>query len=208
MRVVAGSARGRRLVAPRGRDTRPTSDRVREAIFNALGSLDVVDGARVLDLFAGSGALGIEALSRGAAHATFVDRDDRAVEAIWANLVATGLTDRAMVSAHDAMSWLTRRPGPGAFELALADPPYAFDEWDTLLAAAAELPIDIVVIESDRAVDPGGKWLMVREKAYGSTVVSIVRRTSDDRETEMYATSGTIDTTDTTDTTDATDPEE
>ncbi|MGH9120014.1 MAG: 16S rRNA (guanine(966)-N(2))-methyltransferase RsmD [Acidimicrobiales bacterium] len=183
MRVVAGTARGRRLVAPRGRDTRPTSDRVREALFNALGSLDVVDGARVLDLFAGSGALGIEALSRGAAHATFVERDERAVEAIWANLVATGLTDRSVVTPHEVQSWLGRRPGPGPFDLVLADPPYAFDDWDTLLDAAAELPVEVVVIESDRAVDPGGKWLVVREKSYGSTVVSIVRRVADDTET-------------------------
>ena len=79
MRVVAGTAGGLRLVAPPGRETRPTSDRVREATFNALGSLGAIEEARVLDLFAGSGALGIEALSRGAQHATFVERDRHAV---------------------------------------------------------------------------------------------------------------------------------
>jgi 16S rRNA (guanine966-N2)-methyltransferase len=182
MRVVAGTARGRRLVTPRGRDIRPTSDRVREAIFNALGSLGVVEDARVLDLFAGSGALGIEALSRGAAHATFVERDDRAIEAIWANLVATKLSDRALVTANDAVHWLARRPGPGRFDLALADPPYAFDEWDALLAAAADAPVDVVVIESDRSIAPDRKWRVVREKAYGGTVVTIVRRDSGDRD--------------------------
>jgi 16S rRNA (guanine966-N2)-methyltransferase len=86
MRVIAGTARGRRLVAPTGSSTRPTSDRVREATFNALGSLGVVVDATVLDLFAGSGAMGIEALSRGAAHATFVDQDRAAraaIEATW-----------------------------------------------------------------------------------------------------------------------------
>jgi 16S rRNA (guanine966-N2)-methyltransferase len=196
MRVVAGTARGRRLRAPAGRDTRPTSDRVREAVFNSLGSLGVVDGARVLDLFAGSGALGIEALSRGATHATFVERDDRAIEAIWSNLVTTGLADRAQVTANEVLSWLARRPGAGPFDLALADPPYSFDRWDDLLDAAAGLPVDVVVIESDRSVvpgdGPGGKWLVVREKSYGSTVVTIVRRASDDRDTET--THGATDT--------------
>jgi 16S rRNA (guanine966-N2)-methyltransferase len=182
MRVVAGTARGRKLVTPRGRDTRPTSDRVREAIFNALGSLGVVEDARVLDLFAGSGALGIEALSRGATHATFVERDDRAIEAIWSNLVATGLADRALVTANEAVSWLSRRPGPGPYDLAMADPPYAFDDWDDLLAAAADIPIEVVVIESDRVIRPDGKWQMVREKTYGGTVVTIVRRGSGDRD--------------------------
>jgi 16S rRNA (guanine966-N2)-methyltransferase len=182
MRVVAGTARGRRLVTPKGRDTRPTSDRVREAIFNALGSLGVVEDARVLDLFAGSGALGIEALSRGAAHATFVERDDRAIETIWSNLVVTKLTDRALVTANEAVNWLNRRPGPGSFDLALADPPYAFDDWDTLLDAAAQLPVEVVVIESDRVIKPDQKWQMVREKAYGGTVVTIVHRVSGDRD--------------------------
>ena len=93
MRVVAGSARGRRLQTPPGLDVRPTTDRVREATFNALGSMGVVDGARVLDLFAGSGALGIEALSRGAEHVTFVDTSPRALEAVRANLAGCGLDD-------------------------------------------------------------------------------------------------------------------
>ena len=90
MRVVAGLAGGRRLQAPAGRKVRPTSERVREALFNALGSMDAIAGATVLDLFAGTGALGIEALSRGATTATFVDADPRAIAAIKANLQATG----------------------------------------------------------------------------------------------------------------------
>ena len=106
MRVVAGEARGRRLVAPEGTDTRPTLDRVREAVFNALASQDAIDGARVLDLFAGSGALGIEALSRGAAHATFVDTDRAARRVIDQNLAATGLADRAEVLGTDASTHL------------------------------------------------------------------------------------------------------
>jgi 16S rRNA G966 N2-methylase RsmD len=99
MRVVGGTARGRRLVAPPGAATRPTTDRVREAIFNALWSRGALDGARVLDLFAGSGALGVEALSRGAAHATFVDRAAVARRAIRRNLETCGFLERAEIVA-------------------------------------------------------------------------------------------------------------
>src|SRR4051812_5284478 len=106
MRVVAGSARGIRLVAPSGTSTRPTSDRVREATFNALGSLGAVEDARVLDLFAGTGAMAIEALSRGAAHATFVDRDAAAVAAIHTNLETTHLVPLATVVRTDVMRYL------------------------------------------------------------------------------------------------------
>ena len=95
MRVVAGDLRGRRIEAPPGHDTRPTTDKVREAIFNALGSLDLVRDARVADLFAGTGALGIEALSRGAAHCTFVERDRNVVRTLRGNLEHLGLGNAA-----------------------------------------------------------------------------------------------------------------
>lgn len=101
MRVVAGTARGRRLAAPPGAVTRPTPDRVREAVFNSLNSMRVLSGCRVLDLYAGTGAMGIEALSRGAAHAVFVERHPEALAALRANLAATGLADRAAVIAAD-----------------------------------------------------------------------------------------------------------
>src|ERR671934_2307496 len=104
MRVVAGRFGGRRLRAPRGRDTRPTSDRVREALFSILGPME---DARVLDLFAGSGALGIEALSRGAAHATFVERDRAAADVIRRNLATVGAEARATVVAREAVAWIT-----------------------------------------------------------------------------------------------------
>ena len=93
MRVVAGELRGRRINAPLGKKTRPTTDKAREATFNALGSLGVVVGARVVDAFAGSGALGIEALSRGAEHCTFIERDREALEVLGENLETLGLTD-------------------------------------------------------------------------------------------------------------------
>src|SRR5205807_2939069 len=121
VRVVAGAFKGRRLQAPAGGRTRPTSDRVREALFSILG--DVSD-ARVLDLYAGSGALGIEALSRGAAGATFVDSDREAVVAIRANLALTGTDDRASVVRSPVGSFLAAgRHGP--FDLVFLDPPYA-----------------------------------------------------------------------------------
>lgn len=179
MRVVAGEARGRRLVAPDGRDTRPTLDRVREAMFNSLVSLDVVDGARVLDLYAGSGALGIEALSRGAGHATFVDNDRAARRAITENLATTGLGDRAEVVAVDTVSFLRRVDGDGtrSFDLVLLDPPYATDDatWLDVLALVEPLaPGGVVVVESDREVSLPVGWHALRAKRYGGTLVSVL----------------------------------
>lgn len=172
MRVVAGSAKGRRLQAPPGSSTRPTADRVREATFNALGSLGVVAGAAVLDLFAGSGALGIEALSRGAGHATFVDADRRAVATVHANVDATGMGARATVVRSDAGRFLA---GAGRFDVAFLDPPYAFtdDDWAAVLGA---VDADVVVVESDRDVPVPPPWHVLRAKRYGGSVVTLARR--------------------------------
>jgi 16S rRNA (guanine966-N2)-methyltransferase len=180
---VAGEARGRRLVAPPGTDTRPTLDRVREAVFNALASQDAIDGVRVLDLFAGSGALGIEALSRGAAHATFVDTDRGARRVIDENLATTGLADRADVLGTDASTHLRRvaegaaAEGRGAYDLVLLDPPYATDDdvWAELLGlVAAAAPEAVVVVESDREVAVPDGWHALRSKRYGGTLVSVL----------------------------------
>lgn len=169
MRVVAGELGGRRLVAPPGAGTRPTSDRVREATFNALESAGAVDGADVLDLFAGSGALGIEALSRGAEHATFVERDRAALVALRANLDALGLgQDRARVVVGDASVH-----AGGRYDLVLLDPPYAFDGWAELLA---RLDAEVVVCEAGTPVEAPAGWRLLRSKGYGSTVVTIYRR--------------------------------
>lgn len=172
MRVVAGTARGRPLQAPAGA-TRPTTDKVRQATFNALGSLGAVEGATVLDLFAGSGALGIEALSRGAEAATFVDVDGRAASAVRANLDATGLAGRATVVRSDAARYLASHPTP--VDLALLDPPYAFtdEQWAALLGS---LDAAIVVVEADREVPLPGPWGVLRTKRYGGTVVVIAGR--------------------------------
>ena len=122
MRVIAGTARGRPLVAPPGRATRPISDRVKETLFAILG--DRVPDARVVDLYAGSGAVGIEALSRGAARCAFVDRDRRAVAAIRENLGRTGMVDRGSVHGQGVLPFLAAQ-GEDRFDLAILDPPYA-----------------------------------------------------------------------------------
>lgn len=169
---MAGTARGRRLVAPAGGSTRPTGDRVREATFNALESLGALRGAEVLDLFAGSGALGIEALSRGAARATFVDKDPRVLTVIRANLAATGLAGSARVVRSEALRYLTEQAG--AVDVALLDPPYRFDDraWERLLATVTS---PLAVLESDRTIEVGERWDVLRSKRYGGTVVALVR---------------------------------
>lgn len=173
IRVVAGTARGRRLETPPGNEVRPTIDRVREAVFNALGSQHVVVGASVLDLFAGSGALGIEALSRGADRAVFVDTSARSIEVVRSNLDATGLDDRATVVRSDALDHLSTTSD--RFDLVLADPPYVFDGWDALWSALAPVaPGGIVVAESDRSVPIPASATVLRERRYGGTVVTII----------------------------------
>jgi 16S rRNA (guanine966-N2)-methyltransferase len=121
MRIVAGAAKGRRLVAPKGTDVRPTSDRVKEALFSALQP--VLPAARVLDLFAGSGALGLEALSRGAASVTFVERSRPARDALRRNIEVVGLPGTHVVAGEAATALRGELPG-GPFDLALLDPPY------------------------------------------------------------------------------------
>jgi 16S rRNA (guanine966-N2)-methyltransferase len=144
---------------------------VREAIFNALASMQLVDEAEVLDLFAGSGALGIEALSRGAAHCTFVEQARPALQALRANLSELGLSDRATVVAGDAARYLAESHDP--VQLVLADPPYAFDAWDELLERVAATD---VVAESDRPIEPPAGWEVARAKRYGGTFVTFLRR--------------------------------
>jgi 16S rRNA (guanine966-N2)-methyltransferase len=173
MRVVAGELRGRLFEAPPGRDTRPTTDKVREATFNALGSLDLVRDATVADLYAGSGGLGIEALSRGAAHVTFVERDRGALRALRDNLRALDLERRSKVVPGDALVIVAALD----VDLVLADPPYDFDQWPELLAATRA---DFVVAEAGRPLDrldaPG--WEAMRTKRYGRTWVTFFERIS------------------------------
>ena len=215
MRVVGGEWKGRPLAAPAGRSTRPTSDKVREAVFGMLGALMVPlappdpDGAApgasppapgaapsgplaghaVLDLFAGSGALGIEALSRGAASCTFVENDRAAVQAVRRNLERLGLHEaglsRAQVVAGDARRALQADARRGArYTLVLVDPPYAaYDDvrpqlvrlLPPVLAAEA-----LLVVETAAGVAAGLPWQVLREKRYGDTRVTILAPGEDD----------------------------
>lgn len=173
MRVVAGELRGRRLKAPRGRDVRPTSDRVREALFSVLSN---VSGARVLDLFAGSGALGIEALSRGAAAAVFVDASAAAVAAVQANLEALAL--EAEVRALPAQRFLaTARESGRQYDLVFIDPPYrlAGALGEPLSAALPPVlaPGARVVVESDRRAPLELRLPLADERRYGDTLIRI-----------------------------------
>ena len=174
MRVVAGELRGRKLVAPAGDTTRPTTDKVRQAVFNSLESMGVVTDAEVLDLFAGSGAMGVEALSRGAAHCTFVERDRAAVAALRANIAALGLADRTTVVVADAWSW----PGIGRpFDLVIVDPPYDFAAWDDLLG---RIEAPYVVCEAAREVPAPAGRVTMRARSYGRTTVTLLGTVDDD----------------------------
>lgn len=189
MRVVAGEFRGRRIIAPAGTSVRPTTGKVREATFNALGSRDLVAGAQVADLFAGSGALGIEALSRGAEHCTFVERDRDALRALRTNLDTLGLVDRSRIVTGDVLAVAAAV----AAELVFADPPYDFTAWDRLLTS---LRAPFVVAESGAELvrDPDGSdgradgvpdgfpngypngFTVTRSKRYGRTWVTFFER--------------------------------
>jgi 16S rRNA (guanine966-N2)-methyltransferase len=170
MRIIAGSRKGARIFAPKGADTRPTGDRVREAAFNLIGP---VDGASVLDLFAGSGAMGLEALSRGAANADFVESDREACRAIDRNIEKLRVTG-ARVVRRDVFQALAadRR----TFDLILCDPPYDFAELDRLAPylARALAPDGVLVYESDARVEPNVKGLTRRtSRTYGSARLTL-----------------------------------
>jgi 16S rRNA (guanine966-N2)-methyltransferase len=174
VRVVAGSLRGRRIEGPAGKNTRPTTDKARQATFNALGSLGVLEDAVVVDAFAGSGAMGIEALSRGARHCTFIENDRAALEALQANLEHLGLRDRATVIRGDARSRIDSVP---AATLVIVDPPYEFRQWAELFGRVHG---HLVVAESDRELDaedpPITGWEAIRVKRYGRAFVSFFQR--------------------------------
>ena len=176
MRVIGGRSRGRRLPAKLPSSVRPTSDRVREAIFDILGSQGGVEGLRVVDLFCGSGALGVEALSRGAASSTFVDLDADALAAVRQNLAAVGLQDEPATLVRAALPGWLESSAAGPFDLALCDPPYDFEEWPALLDA---LRADAVVMESAAPIVLPGAWVVARERRYGGTLVTVAHRSGD-----------------------------
>jgi 16S rRNA (guanine966-N2)-methyltransferase len=171
VRVIGGRSRGRRLAAKLPAAVRPTSDRVRESIFDILGSQGGVDGLSVIDLFCGSGALGLEALSRGAATVTFVDQDPGALDAVRTNLAAVGLGDEpAHVVRATLPGWLATAP---PFDLALCDPPYTFEGWPALLS---QLSVERAVLESAAPIALPAGWVVTRERRYGGTLVTVAQR--------------------------------
>lgn len=181
MRLTGGLERGRKLRAPRGAATRPTGAKVREAVFNILGP---PEDTRVLDLFAGTGALGIEALSRGAANATFVERDRRALEALHRNLRELGLAQRARVVAGSVTAALRQLAAEGErFGWVFLDPPYAAGEVEPVLALLSGQSLlesgAVIIVEHDkRHVPPEavGTIHLTDRRYYGDTGVSFYRR--------------------------------
>jgi 16S rRNA (guanine(966)-N(2))-methyltransferase RsmD len=174
MRVVAGKFKGKRLTAPKGRWTRPTQDRVREAVFNLLGP---VDGARVLDLYAGSGALGIEALSRGAASATFVDSVPLALRAVRMNLEGVGAEEAHVVRAS-ASSFLRSAARRGqTWDLAFCDPPYRLA--NRLGRDLGDLLPPVLVIEARIVCESSFRHPLelrlplLKERRYGDTLIAV-----------------------------------
>jgi 16S rRNA (guanine966-N2)-methyltransferase len=155
-RVIAGAARGRRLQVPAGPGTRPTSDRAREGLFSSLQSLHDVEGARVLDLFAGTGALGLEALSRGAASATLVEDDPGALRALRANADAVGMPGAHVVG--ERVERFLAGPAAPRYDVVLVDPPYEHDVVPVLAALVAWLAPDAVVAVERRSRDGGLAW--------------------------------------------------
>jgi 16S rRNA (guanine966-N2)-methyltransferase len=174
VRIIAGSHKGARIFAPKGRDTRPTGDRVREAVFNLIGP---VEGMEVLDLYAGSGAMGLEALSRGAAHATFVEADRHAAETIVRNLDKLGLKTATVLRDDVARKLATDAASGRRYDLVLIDPPYRMLA-DVLPTLAALLPTlvegeGLVVVESDSQVEPELPLTLRTSRRYGSVRVTV-----------------------------------
>ena len=174
MRIVAGSRKGHRIAAPRGVVTRPTGDRVREAAFSLIGP---VEGAHALDLFAGSGAMGLEALSRGAARCVFVEQDREACRVIERNLEKLGLTG-AVVLRRGVVEALRDEKAQGhRYELVLADPPY--DDWERFAEPlSTHVPVllsdgALAVVETDERTEPELPLDLVTSRRYGSARISV-----------------------------------
>jgi len=179
MRITGGTHRSRTLRAPRGRETRPTSDRVREALFGALASEGAIERARVLDLYAGTGALALEALSRGAAHATLVESSRAALATIRENVEALGLSDRARIVASKVSAATSRLA-----EDVLVDPPYAMVDSGEVPAALTVLVnagvfgafADIVLEHASRSAAPNIQGLArIRTRPYGDTTLTFYK---------------------------------
>jgi 16S rRNA (guanine(966)-N(2))-methyltransferase RsmD len=179
VRIVGGEARGRRLRPVQGSSTRPTADRIRQSVFDVLGQR--CDGLTVLDLYAGTGALALEALSRGAERATLVEKDGRAAAVIERNAAELGYGPRVSIVRDEVVRALPRIRGP--FDLVFSDPPYALRAAQQTLEALARLslvaPGGRVVLERDRREPtpaPPAEFSLVDERAYGDTTVAVLAR--------------------------------
>lgn len=179
MRIIAGQRRGKRLAAPRDRNIRPTADRIRESIFNIIAAR--IRGARVLDLFAGTGAMGLEALSRGAVAAVFVDSGPEAVALVQRNLADCNFADCGRVIRQDVLAALAGLRGRRIFDLVFMDPPYnramVVPALAALNAAAVTTPGVLVVVEhAPEEVLPAqtGAWQCIDQRRYGKTLVSFM----------------------------------
>jgi 16S rRNA (guanine(966)-N(2))-methyltransferase RsmD len=177
-RIIAGRFRGRRLRTPTGSATRPTGDRMKETLYNVLG--DRVAGTRVLDLYAGSGALGLEALSRGAARVVFVETAPAALVALGANATALGVGAEVEVVRDDALRYLARVRA-AAFDLVLADPPYALGVETALLERCGDVlaPGGTLVLQHHRRWQAPARlagWTPLRARRFGDTVIDFFAR--------------------------------
>ncbi len=185
MRIIAGSLRRRPIQVPRGHEVRPTTDRTREAIFNVLAGRVEMRTAQVLDLFAGSGALGFEAISRGASSATFVEKSPQIASAIRDNAQRFGVEAMIDVHVQDAMRFVSRYHGP-PFDVVLADPPYTFDAIrqlpDRLLTLVREN--GLLILEHDGRYDFSDHANLVLQRTYGRTRVSLFAPGHPEPETE------------------------
>ena len=190
MRIIAGAFKGRKLAGPAAPGVRPTSDRLRETLFNLV---DVeAPGCRVLDGFAGTGALGLEAISRGAAHVTFVERDPRAAAVVERNVAACGASDRCMIVRGDFTGLARRRAGAPRFDLVLLDPPYDYPDMDSVLAEAAAWlrPGGLIVLEHARRREPpaGQPALAIRRQVVaGDSQLTFYARRAADRQATATA---------------------
>ena len=178
MRVIAGRFKGRRLKTPTWPGLRPTSDKLRETLFNILAPR--IEGARVLDGYAGTGAIGIEALSRGAAHVTFVEKNRRAIALIEANLAACGVEGRYTIQCADVAAALDTAPASDAFDLILLDPPYDTDNVSPALEAAARRVAagGLVVLERATRREPGAPATLrrTRDVTSGDSTLTLFAR--------------------------------
>jgi 16S rRNA (guanine(966)-N(2))-methyltransferase RsmD len=183
VRIIAGSLKRRNLTIPKGLDVRPTTDRTREAVFNWVVNRIEMDGASVLDLFAGSGALAFESISRGADEALLVEKSQRVAEVIRHNAEHLGIADQVRVASSDALTWLGRAPS-AQFDLVFADPPYDYPDFARLPDAVLPLltPDGVFVLEHGKPGQFEDHECLVDQRRYGRANIAFFRPKVDNGE--------------------------